>query len=127
MRKVLRNRVLIAFGWFFILVGMVGVILPVLPTTPFLILALVLFSNSSPRFHRMLLNNRWFGPTLRDWEERRILPRKTKYRASGLIVATFLVSILLVSGRPYLQLMLVCFAIVLLFFIWRIREVPAED
>ena len=70
----------------------------------------------------MLLNNKWFGPTLRQWEETKTLSRRVKYKASFLIIITFSISIALVYNRIYLQLMLVGIAIILLFYIWRIKE-----
>jgi hypothetical protein len=70
----------------------------------------------------MLLSNRWFGPALRRWEEHKTLSRKTKTTATTLIVVSFSVSIALLVGRVYLQIMLVVIAIMLLFFIWRIKE-----
>ena len=124
MIKFLQNHLLIVLGWLSVVLGLIGVFLPILPTTPFLILALALFSKSSPRFHRMLLNNRWFGPTLKQWEETKTLSRKTKYKASFLIVIAFSVSIAILHNRIQLQLLLVGIAMVLLFFIWRIKEEP---
>jgi uncharacterized membrane protein YbaN (DUF454 family) len=109
-------------GWFFTLLGMIGVILPILPTTPFLIVALVLFSKSSPRFHQMLLNNAWFGPNLQQWENEKTLSRKTKYKAVFLIVLTFAISVAILNDHLRLQLLLVGIAIILLAFIWRIKE-----
>ena len=122
MRNILQNHLLIILGWLFIALGLVGAVLPVLPTTPFLILALVLFSKSSPRFHHMLLNNVWFGPTLKQWEDKKTMSRQTKYRASFLIIITFSISLAFFYDEILLQLLLVGIAIVLLFFIWRIKE-----
>ena len=122
MKTLLRNSVLIALGWFFVLLGVVGAFLPLLPTTPFLILALILFAESSPRFHKMLLNNRWFGPSLQQWERDRTVTRQTKRKATLLIVVTFAISIALLYERPELQLMLLGLMGVLLLFIWRLRE-----
>lgn len=122
MKDKLLNPILLALGWVFVALGVVGVFLPIVPTTPFLIVALALFSKSSPRFHQMLLNNRWFGPTLRQWEESKTLARPTKYKATALIVLTFAISITLVRHDIRLQIMLALLALILLFFIWRIRE-----
>jgi len=122
MKKAIRNHVLIILGWLFVILGAIGAILPILPTTPFLIVALALFSKSSPRFHQMLLNNPWFGNTLKQWEANKTLSRTTKYKATGLIVITFSISIAILSHNGYLQLLLLGIAIVLLFFIWRIKE-----
>ena len=121
MKQFLQNHLLVILGWFFILLGCIGIFLPILPTTPFLILALVLFSKSSPRFHQMLLDNRWFGPTLRQWEERKTVSRKTKYKAILLIIITFSISVLISSDRIHVQLMLIGTALVLLIFIGRIK------
>ncbi len=122
MKQKSKTYLLITLGWFFVGLGVIGVLLPVLPTTPFLIVALALFSKSSPRFHQMLLNNKWFGPGLRQWEASKTISRQTKYRATIAIIITFAVSIFILQGRWQLQLMLIGIAIVLLFNIWRINE-----
>jgi len=122
MKIFLRNNLFIILGWFFVVLGVIGVILPILPTTPFLIVALAFFSKSSPRFHQMLLNNVWFGPTLKQWEDKKTLSRKIKYKAFFLIIITFSISVAILDGKIQLQLLLVGIAIVLLFFIWRIKE-----
>ncbi len=124
MRKILQNHLLIILGWLCMALAVIGAILPVLPTTPFLIVALALFSKSSPRFHQMLLNNVWFGPSLKQWEDKKTLSRQTKYRATFLIVVSFSISLVFVDYNTQLQLLLVGMALVLLFFIWRIKEEP---
>ena len=122
MKDFLQKYLLVMLGWFFTLLGFIGVILPILPTTPFLIVALVLFSKSSPRFHQMLLNNRWFGPPLKQWEDEKTLSRKTKYKAFLLVILAFSISIAILDNHIQLQLSLVGIAIILLLFIWRIKE-----
>jgi hypothetical protein len=122
MRIKIQNHMLVLLGWIFMALGAIGAVLPILPTTPFLIVALALFSKSSPRFHRMLLNNEWFGPILKQWEENRTVSRKTKHKAFFLIIAAFSISIALLNDRIPLQLLLAGIAIVCLFFIWRIKE-----
>ncbi|WP_372738543.1 YbaN family protein [Neptunomonas sp.] len=126
-RAGVKNGVMISCGWFFIALGGIGVVLPILPTTPFLILALGCFAKSSPRFHQMLLHNRWFGPALKEWEATHRMSRQTKKRSTLMIIATFSISILILSGRPYLQIMLISCATILLFFLWRIKETPRGE
>lgn len=65
-------------GWTMVALGFVGLLLPVMPTTIFLILAAGCFSHSSPRFERWLLEHRWFGTSILRWRERRAIPRKAK-------------------------------------------------
>lgn len=122
VRKTLQKNLLIFLGWFFVLLGAIGVVLPILPTTPFLILSLALFAKSSPRFHKMLLNNRWFGKDLKQWDDNKTVSRRTKIRASLLVVASFSVSIAILQGRLGLQIMLVVLAVVLLITISRLKE-----
>jgi len=125
MRTQVKHYLLICLGWLFVILGAIGAVLPLLPTTPFLILALACFAESSPRFHKMLLNNKWFGPPLAQWENNHTVRKKVKFKAMGLIIATFGISILVLSSRTGLQLMLVCFCLILLWFIWRLKESEA--
>lgn len=122
MRTKFKHILLIILGWLFIILGVIGAVLPLLPTTPFLILALACFAESSPRFHRMLLNNKWFGPALAQWEQTKTIRRQIKHKVMLLIIATFSISIFVLSGRTGLQLMLVGFCLMVLFFVWRIKE-----
>jgi uncharacterized membrane protein YbaN (DUF454 family) len=62
-------------------IGIIGYILPVMPGTVFLILALFCFQNGSMRMHRWLLSNRLFGPTLRDWDENKWITKRVKIMA----------------------------------------------
>ena len=126
MRTTVKHYLLICLGWLFVILGAIGAVVPLLPTTPFLILALGCFAESSPRFHRMLLNHKWFGPPLAQWEKTHTIRRKIKHKVMVLIIATFGISILVLSGRIGLQLMLVCLCLILLTFVWRLKESEAE-
>ena len=122
MRKHIKKYLLIISGLLFLLLGIIGAVLPILPTTPFLILALACFANSSPYFHQVLLNNRWFGTVLKQWEESRAISRSTKVKAMLMIVFTFSVSIGVLHGKLPLQLMLLTLASVLLVFMWQLKD-----
>ena len=124
---MIHKPLLIVLGWCCVLLGLIGVFLPLLPTTPFMILALLLFARSSPRFHRMLLENRWFGPGLRQWERDRSISRSTRNRASLLIVATFALSIAILGQRPLLQLALLALMAGLLVFLWRLPQTRPQQ
>lgn len=76
-------------GWAFVAVGAVGIFLPVLPTTPFLLLAAWAFSRSSRRFHDWLLGHRIFGPPLQRWQRERVIPARVKAFAILSMLASF--------------------------------------
>lgn len=74
-----------------LLLGAIGVVLPGLPTTPFVLLAAACYAKASPRLHAALLQHRLTGPLLRDWEQHRSLTRRTKTIAvvSMLVMVSF--------------------------------------
>jgi uncharacterized protein len=76
-------------GWFFFTLGVIGVFLPLLPTTPFMLLALWAFSKSSQRFHNWLYHHKYFGPFIQKWDKHRIIPLKAKITAFLMITASF--------------------------------------
>lgn len=86
----LRRWLYVGLAGIFVGLGLLGVALPGLPTTPFLLVASYLLLRSSPTLHRRLLNSKTFGPTLRDWDKHRGLRRRTKrvaIIACGIMVA----------------------------------------
>jgi len=122
MRDNIKRYSLIIVGWLCIILATIGAVLPLLPTTPFLILALACFSKSSPRFHSMLLNHKWFGPPLSQWEQSHTIKRQVKHRVIILIIASFTISIIILSGRLELQMMLIGIGLILLWFVSRLKE-----
>ena len=69
-------------------IGVIGVVLPVLPTTPFVLLAAFCFSRGSARFERWLLDHRLLGPIVRDWREHRAVPLPAKRLAYVMMAAS---------------------------------------
>ena len=80
-------------------VGAAGVVVPLLPTTPFLLVAAYAASRSSARLHAWLLGHRLFGATIRRWQEHRAVARRAKLAASGTMAASAAV-LFLVSPAP---------------------------
>lgn len=94
----------IACGFFFVGLAVLGLLLPVLPTTPFLLLASWFFVRSSPRWNAWLLRSRWFGPFLRDWQRHRAVRLHVKVLALTLLA--LVVAFSLTFGNLPLPLLL---------------------
>jgi uncharacterized membrane protein YbaN (DUF454 family) len=79
-------------------IGVIGIFVPILPTTPFLLLAAACYLRSSPRFHRWLMNNRLFGTYIRNYTEGRGIPIKVKLFTIALLWLTIGISIWLAAN-----------------------------
>ena len=72
----------VILGWVFFVLGIIGILLPVMPTAPFILLAAGCWARSSRRFHFWLINHKYFGKYVRDWEDRRAVPLYAKWLAT---------------------------------------------
>ena len=107
-----------------IALGLAGLVLPVLPTTPFILLAAFCFARASPRLHQWLLRSPTFGPMIREWQQHRAIPWRTKLTAIALMSATMAGSIVLFV-RPWpLQVGLSLLGLALAVWLYRI---PSRD
>lgn len=105
------RKMCIAGGSLCVGLALAGVFLPVLPTTPFLLLAAALYARSSPRRCVRLLRNRWLGGYLRDFRTRRAIPLRAKFLAVAMLWGSVLVCILgPLDGRPWAGGLLVAVA-----------------
>ena len=107
-------------GTAFLIIGGVGIILPLLPTTPFLLLAAVCYARSSERWYNWLLYNRWFGSYIRNWHEGKGIPMRTKILSVVFLIMTIGYSAAFVVpffiGKVALILIAVCVSVHILSF-----------
>lgn len=82
------KRLFTAAGHVLFAVGFVGIFLPLLPTTPFVILAAWCYERGSPRFHALLLENKYVGPYVYNWKRNRSIPLRAKVVAVTMITAS---------------------------------------
>jgi len=111
---------LVMAGSLFVGLAALGVLLPVLPTTPFLLLAAACYARASPRFYNALLRNPSFGPLIRDWREQRAIPRRAKFTAIALIALTLGSSVAFFVEPPLLRVALGAFGVGLC--VWLARQ-----
>ncbi|MCR4302754.1 MAG: YbaN family protein [Gallionella sp.] len=113
-----------ALGTLFLLLGIAGVFLPVLPATPFLLLATACYARSSRRFYNWLMNHPAFGPLIIEWRTYRSIPWRIKLVALATMILTFSVSILFFIREGRLQLALTFFGLMMAIWLYRI---PSRD
>ncbi|MFT5174983.1 MAG: uncharacterized membrane protein YbaN (DUF454 family) [Gammaproteobacteria bacterium] len=86
----MKQQSYLLLGWIFVGLGAVGVFLPVMPTTVFILIAAWAFARSSPRLHRWLREHPHFGHSLRSWEDHRAMPRSAKRIALLMLGVSYL-------------------------------------
>jgi len=111
-----------SLGWLFFSLGAVGVVLPVLPTTPFMILTLWCFAKSSDRFHNWLYNHKFFGPPLQKWHLYRVIPLPAKVLSLTMMSLSFAY---LVFYRDLAIYWLILTASLMLYAMWFILTKPS--
>lgn len=87
-RNKLKRTIWFLIGTICVLLGAVGTMLPILPTTPFLLAAAACYCKSSERAYKWLLNNKWFGEYIRNYKEGRGIPKRTKIATLSLLWTT---------------------------------------
>lgn len=103
-----------------LVLGLIGIFLPLLPTTPFVLLAAACYARGSRRFHQKLLANRTFGPIISEWERHRSIPYRTKITAIALMSTTMAISIFFFVEPPWLKGVLVAVGVGLAIWMYRI-------
>ena len=108
---------LIGVGSLALVVGLIGIVLPVLPTTPFLLVSAACYARSSNRFYMALLNNPYFGPYIRAWRLEHRIPLRAKILAVIMIVVTIGASIVFVIPVTAVKLLLAAIGLTVILYI----------
>ena len=104
--------------------GIVGIVLPLLPTTPFVLLAAFCFSRSSTRCERWLLHHKTFGPMVRDWRRNHAIPLRAKQLAWATMTAGSVWAAVVLPAR-WAWLPAACCVVVAL-WMWRLPNAPSH-
>lgn len=110
-------------GTCFFSLGAVGTVVPGLPTTPFMLLALWAFSRSSERFHNWLYTHRFFGPPLQQWHQHRVIPRRAKLLSVSMMIASLVYLLLFTSVNVWIKAFTV---LVMAYGAWFILTKPSH-
>lgn len=109
-----------------LLLGILGIFLPVLPTTPFLLLASACYMRGSDRMHRWLMNQRHLGPYIRNFTAGRGIPLRAKIAALALMWTSLTLSMWFVP-LPWLRLLLLATGIGVTIYLYRMRTLDGRS
>lgn len=121
VKNILVRKLLIIAGTFFVVIGIIGIFLPILPTTPFLLLAAWCYARSSEKFYNWLINNKWFRKYIKNYREGKGVPVKVKVVSISFLWITILISTLFFIFNFYIRLILIVIAIGVTIHILTIR------
>ena len=127
MSEKLKKGLLIFAGTVFTATGIIGIFVPILPTTPFLLLAAACYLRSSRRFYNWLLDNRFFGAYVRNYLHGRGMPRKVKIATISLLWITIACSIIFAVQALIIRVILLIIAIGVTVHIILIKTTPKDQ
>lgn len=107
----LKQWLLIAVGTLCVALGIIGIFLPLMPTTVFFLMAAACYIRSSDKFYNWLITNRVFGKYIRDYREQKILPVKVKVTSITYLWVTILSTVIFFAEAMWLRLLLIGIAI----------------
>ena len=119
--QTFRKWLLMTIGVVAVGLGTAGIFLPLLPTTPFLLLAAACFIRSSDRLYQWLITNRWFGSFIRNYREHRTIPLRAKVIAVVLLWTTMIYSVFGLVDHRALQVLLLLIAAVVTAYLLRLK------
>ncbi|MCP4218664.1 MAG: DUF454 domain-containing protein [bacterium] len=119
----MKRIILLVLGSIFTGLGFIGIVVPILPTTPFLLLAAACFARSSDSFYRWLVNHKWLGPYLRNYREKKGMRLRDKVVALGTLWVTIILSALLATQLLWVRILMVVIASGVTFHLVRLNTI----
>ena len=127
VKNDLLRWILICCGWICIVAGVIGIFLPLVPTVPFLLLAVACFARSSERFHSWLVEHHYLGPLVRDYLNGTGIPLRAKRIAIGMIWVSLPASTFLFAQVLWLKVLLMTIAISITLYLLFLPTSPEEE
>jgi uncharacterized membrane protein YbaN (DUF454 family) len=122
----LRKGFLVSAGVVFLALAAIGVVLPLVPTTPFLLLAAACFVRSSDRLYRWLITHRVFGAYIRNYREHRAVTLRAKVVTVSMLWAAIGYSVVVVARSPLLRLLLLSIAAGTTTYVLRLKTLSRD-
>jgi len=118
----MKKIIYLSLGWICVGLAFIGIFIPGIPTTPFLIVALWAFAKSSKKFHKWLLNHKRFGPLLSNWESHKVVPQKAKI----LMVILQITAVIMIHYSLNNLLITFGLATLLILVAWYVISLPSK-
>lgn len=119
------RALLLIVGTASLVLGVIGIVLPLLPTTPFLLVTAACYARASTRLYTWLVGQKSLGPIITEWRRSRSLPPGVKTRALMVVAVTFTLSVILVDALA-VRFALVAIGLILAAFLYRIPTAQTE-
>ena len=110
MEDKILKIILVVSGTFFLVLGIIGIFIPILPTTPFLLLAAACYARGSKKFYNWLINNKWLGEYIKNYREGRGIPSTIKIISIILLWITIIFSTIIIVTNYFIQIILIIIA-----------------
>ena len=121
MRDSIKKLLLVSFGTLSLIIGIIGIFIPLIPTTPFLLLAAACYIRGSKKFYNRLIKNRWLGEYIKNYQEGRGVPFNVKIITIIVLWLTIIISTIVFFSNSIIQIILFLIAIVVTVHIIKIK------
>ena len=127
MRDSIKKGLLVVSGTLFLVLGVIGIFIPLLPTTPFLLLAAACYIKGSKKFYDWLIKNRWLGQYIKNYQDGKGVPFKVKIITIIVLWLTIIISTILFVSNLIIQIILFIIAIGVTIHIIKIKTLDKKE
>jgi len=111
MKDTVIKGILVVSGTFFLVLGIIGIFIPLIPTTPFLLLAASCYVRGSKKFYNWLIKNRWLGEYIKNYQDGKGIPLNIKIISIMFLWITIIFSIILIVSNIFIRIILIIIVI----------------
>ena len=127
MKDIVTKGILVISGTFFLVLGIIGIFIPLLPTTPFLLLTAACYIRGSEKFYNRLIKNRWLGEYIKNYQEGSGVPLNVKILSIIILWLTIIFSTLIIVSNLIIQIILFFIAIGVTIHIIKIKTLDRKE